>query len=162
MKYSKIRKVKSPTRGTERSAGIDFFVPDEWNEGNPYSIYPGKSVLIPSGIKSKIPEGYALIAFNKSGVATKKGIIVGAEVVDEDYQGEIHLHLINTNQPYENFGEGFYSRESGIVEIIPGEKLIQFVLLPINYQKPEEVELDQLYEETTERGDGGFGSTGIK
>jgi len=163
MKFLKVRKVKSPVRGTSKSAGIDFFIPDEWNEGNPYHLPPGGRILVPSGIKVNVIEGHALIAFNKSGIATKKGIVVGAEVVDEDYQGEIHLHIINTNQPLETFGDDAYAINPGYVEIVPGEKLMQFILLPVNYSVPEEVEtVEDLYDGITERGEGGFGSTGLK
>jgi len=72
---------------------------------------------------------------------------VGACVVDEDYQGEIHLHVYN------------FGNEETLVK--PGEKLLQMVLLPVNYVSVEVVEEDQLFGETTERGDGGFGSTGV-
>ena len=73
MKIAKIRNVKTPRRGTEGSAGIDFFVPDDYPQ-NLCSIRPGERFFIPSGIKANVPTGYALIAFNKSGVALKKGI----------------------------------------------------------------------------------------
>lgn len=162
MKYSKIRKVKSPTRGTENSAGIDFYVPDEWNGGNTYILEPGERILIPSGIKASVPEGYALIAFNKSGIATKTGMIVGACVVDEDYQGEIHLSLINTNSRGGHWTGSGSMTPSGRVSINPGEKILQFVLIPVIYDMPVEVELKDLYEERSHRADGGFGSTGIK
>jgi len=161
MKYTKIRKVKSLARGTSQSAGIDFFIPDEWNDGQPYHIPPGGRVLIPSGIKVNVPTGYALIAFNKSGVASKTGLIVGACVVDEDYQGEVHLNMINTNQSSEVFSDsGAYAKNSGWITINPGDKLTQFILVPVNYANPIEVDLENLYEETSERGEGGFGSTG--
>ena len=147
MKYSKIRKVKSLTRGTSQSAGIDFYIPDDWNNGMPRSIAPGGRALIPSGIKVNLPAGYALVAFNKSGVATKTGLIVGACVVDEDYQGEIHLSVINTNQPFEIYdADGHYSTTSGYVTINPGEKLVQFILVPVNYSMPEEVAENMLYD----------------
>ena len=142
MKISKVKLVKTPVRGTENSAGIDFFIPD----GIHAHIPPHTSVCIPSGIKVDVPEGYALIAFNKSGIALKHNLIVGACVVDEDYQGEIHLHVINVGNQNVIF-EG-------------GEKLIQFILLPVFYDKIEEVHLDNLYESLSERGEGGFGSTG--
>ena len=161
MKYTKIRNVKSPSRGTSQSAGIDFYIPDDWNNGNPRSVAPGDRLLIPSGIKVNVPSGYALIAFNKSGVASKKGLIVGACVVDEDYQGEVHLNMINTNNPHDIFIDGAYVKESGFVTVTPGEKLTQFILVPVNYANPEEVTETELYEELSERGDGGFGSTGI-
>ncbi len=161
MKYTKIREVKSPSRGTEQSAGIDFFVPEEWNNGQPFSVEPGGRVLIPSGIKVNVPSGYALIAFNKSGIASKTGLTVGACVVDEDYQGEIHINMINTNQPTETFNGVAYAANSGHVTITPGDKLVQFILIPVNYANPEETSLEELYTEVSERGEGGFGSTGL-
>ena len=145
MKISKVRDVKTPTRGTDKSAGIDFFVP---NNAEPFIVQPGESACIPSGIKANVPKGHALIAFNKSGVALKKDLRVGACVVDEDYQGEIHLHLINTS-----------NKE---VTIEPGEKLTQFLLIPVNHCEIESVQEFALFEEETTRGAGGFGSTGVK
>jgi len=144
MKIAKIKAVKTPERGTPESAGIDFFVPD----GIIAKLAPGHSCLIPSGIKADVPSGHALIAFNKSGVAVKKSLYVGACVVDEDYQGEIHINLTNVGT------------ES--VEIKGGEKIVQFILLPVFYDTIEEVKLENLYEEETVRGEGGFGSTGVE
>lgn len=143
MKVIKCRDVKTPTRGTSGSAGIDFYTP---NDIASVFIAPGKDVLIPTGIKANIPEDHALIAFNKSGVSTKLKLIKGAEVVDSDYLGEIHIHVFNLGQ------EG--------VTIEPGQKLIQFILMPVNHENVEVV--DQLDITETERGSGGFGSTGIK
>lgn len=158
LKFKKIRDVKSPVRGTERSAGIDFFIP-EYNElkdilykhcveyvtgTGVLRIEPKEDILIPSGIKVEIPKGYALIAFNKSGIATKKKLSVGACVIDEDYQGEIHIHLINQSlQPQ---------------YINPGDKAVQFILVPIAYMELEED--NNIHQEATQRGEGGFGSTG--
>lgn len=160
MKYSKLRDVKSPSRGTLQSAGIDFYIPNDYNGGKPYSLPPGGRVLIPSGIKVSLPTGYALIAFNKSGIASKTGLIVGACVVDEDYQGEIHLNLINTNQKIETIYDGYLVKDSGYIQIVPGEKITQFLLIPVNYVNPKETAIEDLYTTTTDRGEGGFGSTG--
>ena len=147
MKITKIRDVKTPIRGTEGSAGIDFFVPNDYPQSL-CTIEPGDRYFIPSGIKANVPEGYALIAMNKSGVSMKKGLMVGACVVDSDYQGEIHLHLINaSNKP---------------VTIEPGDKLTQFLLVPVNHCDVELVDVDDLFTEETTRGSGGFGSTGVK
>lgn len=148
IKFSKTRDVKSPSRGTPQSAGIDFFIPQDFNGGLPKFLRPNQNALIPSGIKVNVPEGYALIAFNKSGVATKKNLYVGACVVDEDYQGEVHIHVTNVGQED--------------VEIAPGDKIMQFILIPVLYAKPIEVPIDELYESDTERGAGGFGSTDNK
>ena len=147
MKICKIRDVKTPTRGTQGSAGIDFYVPNNYPESL-QKILPGERYLIPSGIKANVPEGYALIAFNKSGIALNKTLMVGACVVDSDYQGEIHLHLVNVG--------------SQSVTIEPGQKLVQFLLVPVNHCEITEVSPEQLYSSETSRGSGGFGSTGVR
>ncbi len=143
---AKVRDVKTPTRGTPGSAGIDFFVPNDYPE-NLCTIEPGSRCFIPSGIKANVPEGYALVAFNKSGVALKKQLLVGAAVVDSDYQGEIHLHLVNTS--------------TQIAEISPGSKLVQFLLIPVDHGEIEVVDEKLLFAEDSLRGAGGFGSTGL-
>ena len=147
MKLAKIRNVKTPTRGTVGSAGIDFYVPEDYPPSL-CTIAPGDRYFIPSGIKANVPEGFALIAMNKSGVSMKKGLMVGACVVDSDYQGEIHLHLINA------------SNKSVTIE--PGDKLTQFLLVPVDHCHVELVDVDDLFTEETTRGSGGFGSTGVK
>jgi dUTP pyrophosphatase len=145
MKFAKIREVKAPTRANSTDAGIDFFVPQDQS---PIKLFPGDSCLIPSGIKVNVPEGFALVAFNKSGVAVKKQLYAGACVVDCGYQGEVHINLTNVGN------EEQY--------IKPGDKIIQFVLLPLGPPNLFELEEDELYENESSRGDGGFGSTGTK
>jgi dUTP pyrophosphatase len=153
--FTKVRPVKSPTRGTAESAGIDFFVPEDFNETE---VRPGSSTLIPSGIKCAYPPGYALILFNKSGIATKYKLTSLACVCDSDYQGEIHISLINVGKDS--------------VKITPGMKIAQFILVPVSLVEPKEIGTDdELWDlwskmsvirsssEST-RGDGGFGSTG--
>jgi len=141
MKITKIKDVKTPQR-SGRSAGIDFFIPNDFPIT---TINPGEDIFLELGIKVAIPRNYCLIAFNKSGVAIK-GLTVGACVVDEDYQGPIHLHLFNVSkQP---------------VKIMNGQKIIQFLLLPVWHEEIEEVPLSELYSESSQRGEGGFGSTG--
>ena len=147
MKILKIRDVKTPTRGTEKSAGLDFYVPNDF-PGTHY-LATSQSLNIPSGIKANVPEGYALVVMNKSGVALSKGLQVGACVIDEDYQGEIHLHVVNIGDE--------------VATIKPGEKLVQMLLIPIAYAGIEEVFREEdLFEGETERGSGGFGSTGVE
>lgn len=142
MKVTKCRNVKTPVRGTGKSAGIDFFVP---NDAEPILLEPGQDALIPSGIKANVPTGFMLMAGNKSGVATKNKLIKGAEIVDEDYTGEIHIHVFNIGKH--------------TTLINPGQKLIQFILVPVNYEGVEVVEeLDNI---ESERKENGFGSTGI-
>ena len=144
MKISKIRNVKTPSRGTDKSAGLDFYVPNDFEK---IDLKPQTSIRILSGIKCKVPEDYALIAFNKSGIALK-GLDVGACVIDEDYQGEISLHVFN----YTN----------NVVTIEPGQKLVQFLLIPVYYADIQIVDDNKLFSKTSERSDGGFGSTGLK
>lgn len=162
MKFAKIRNVKSPARGTEKSAGIDFFVPDFGNNKG-FIVNPGTDILIPSGIKMEIPEGYMLMAADKSGVVTSKWacigvgrtpkvdafesiVILGAKIVDEDYQGEIHIHIINIGKSK--------------VYIKPGMKIAQFILVPVSYEVLEEVEEAKLFSRSSKRGEGALGSTG--
>ena len=98
------------------------------------------------GSKLKSP-GCALIMFNKSGIATKHQLQVGACVVDEDYQGEIHLHVMNVGKD--------------AVILKPGMKLVQGLVMPVFYTGVEVLESEaELFPQSTERGVGGFGSTG--
>lgn len=147
MKFIKLRPVKSPERGTPQSAGIDFFIPDDFENK---LLPPHYQAIIPAGIKVKLPPGTALIAFNKSGIATKNQLQVGACVIDEDYQGEVHLNV--------------YNRSNEPTLLTPGMKLVQFILVPVCYTRLEEVRNEQdLYGgHITERGSGGFGSTNKK
>lgn len=147
LSIAKIRDVKTPTRGTQGSAGVDFYVPNDY-PNSLRRVAPGGRFFIPSGIKANVPDGYALIAFNKSGVALKKGLMVGACVVDSDYQGEIHLHLVNVS--------------NDDVTIEPGDKLTQFLLIPVSHVPVDVVPEDELFTTETDRGTGGFGSTGIR
>ena len=146
MKFSRIRDVKIPTRANSTDAGIDFFIPNDYDGKTELS--PGESCFIPSGVKVDVPEGYALIAFNKSGVAVKKGLHVGACVVDCGYQGEIHINLTNVSAEDQT--------------ISAGDKIVQFIFLPLASPYIEEVNELDLHTEKSNRGSGGFGSTGVK
>ena len=171
VKFLKARDVKSPVRGTSEAAGIDFYVPNyteqfendfkEKNPGIKYEINidrtgmkiwiaPGERILVPSGIQTWMEPGTALIAANKSGVASKKGLVFGAQVIDSDYAGELHINVINT---------GNY-----MVYVETGDKLIQFIHTPVLLSPIEEVDkaaYDFLHDKS-QRGVGGFGSTGSR
>ena len=114
-------------------------------------IEPHAKILIPSGIHVNLPEGIFLKAENKSGIASKRGLIFGASVVDYDYEGEVHINLINTT--------------SNNIMIQAGEKIVQFVPFFQPYMK-EAIEYDSLEElykgKKSARGSGGFGSSGEK
>lgn len=143
--FHKVGNVKSPER-SGKNAGIDFFIPNDFVDV--YHLHPNESVLIPSGIKVSLPKNHCLIAFNKSGIATKYNLQVGASVVDENYKGEIHLHLTNIGKK--------------VVTLNKGQKILQFVLLKQDYCNLQEVKSHSLWEtkEDDERGEKGFGSTG--
>lgn len=125
-----------------------FLTCNENREIDSINIAPHSAVLIPSGIKGAVPTGYALVFFNKSGVATKKQLIVGACVVDAGYRNEVHIHLINTSNEF--------------CCVCPGDKIVQGLLIPISICKPEIVDDIDLLGPATERGLGGFGSTGTR
>ena len=162
MKFSKVLKVKSPNRGHATDAGIDFFIPDfteefisQLKEKNSHILFnedgiqllAHQRILIPSGIKMNVPINHALIAFNKSGVASKQGLDLLASVVDHGYQGQIHISIYNTS--------------SNILNLKYGSKIIQFILLPIKTPEVEECSEEELFIESSNRGEGGFGSTGV-
>ena len=146
VKFTKVRGVKTPTRATKFAAGIDLFVPEDFAT---VTLNHGDSVLIPSGLKFLIPASYALVANNKSGVAVKKGLTFGAAVIDSDYHGEAHIHLIKST--------------SGSTTIVAGEKIVQFLLEKQEYSTLTEVATEtELYADVdSDRGDRGFGSTGV-
>lgn len=148
----------------EKNAGRDilYIEPTSSDETLKIVIGPHERILIPSGIKVKIKRnwlrkilhkviglGDALNAENKSGVANKKGLEIGSKVVDYEYQGEVHLSVINTtNKP---------------VTIESGEKLVQFIHYPIYLSEYNRIP-ESVYNnfEKSKRGAGGFGSSNTK
>ena len=131
-----------PTYGTEYSAGADLYNMG----GESVSVAPGETVLIHTGLSIEIPEGYCGLIFARSGLATKRGLAPANKVgvVDSDYRGEWMVALHN------------HSDKTATVE--GGERVAQMVVVP--YLKAEFELTDELSE--TERGAGGFGSTGRK
>lgn len=173
LRYCKVRKVKSPCRAHEFDAGIDFFVPenltlDDMKEKfkttgcevetevdsngfiKCFKLKPNESVLIPSGIKVKVPDRYMLQYHNKSGIASRRSLLVGANTVDIGYSGECHIDLHNV------------SRHVQIVSA--GDKIAQGIMVKIGFHQPEEMKNEEeLYGgEKSARGEGGFGSTDTK
>lgn len=165
LKFFKVRDVKSPERGTDKSAGIDFFIPNDFCDTNCKTLMPGEDILIPSGIIAKIPEGYMLMAADKSGIAPStsalkaclmrnktpeivSSLIIGAKIIDEDYPGEIHIHVINVGKD--------------MVSLTKGMKIVQFILVPVSYAQPEEVSSFEELEFKLGNRTGGFGHTNDK
>ena len=160
MKYTKIRDVKDPVGDKKENVGQDFFIPNDWNDGKPMRLYIGQQVKIPSGIKVKVPMGMAMNFDNKSGVALKKGLTIGAKVVDPSYRGEVNLNLFKvvrgTEDKRDIFGR-YYT------VLTPGEKITQGILYKVSMESWNKVS-NKVYEQgpATKRAAGGFGSTGTK
>ena len=141
--YKKIDpKAIMPTKGSKYSAGVDLYAVCKRVSG--MQILPRNTVKIKTGIAIEIPEGYFGAIFARSGMATNKGLrpanCVG--VIDSDYRGEIIVPLYNDSDECRT--------------IRSGDRVAQLVVLPfLNMEMNEVEELSD-----TERGDGGFGSTG--
>lgn len=133
---------KIPTRGTSGAAGFDLYACLQ----EPLTLNKGDTALIPTGIAIAVPEGYAAFIHSRSGLSVKKGICLlnSVGVVDSDYRGEVCVGVIKAT-------DGEYTIE-------PSERIAQMVIKQVCI--PEIVETDEL--DSTERGTGGFGSTGTK
>lgn len=144
LKIKKIREnAKVPSRGTQGSAGLDLCACID----SPLTLNGGDTALIPTGIAIALPSAnYGAFVFPRSGIAVKHGIglLNSVGVIDSDYRGEIMVGVINQKkEPY---------------TIESGERIAQMVIMPVSMMPTEEVaELDE-----TDRGAGGFGSTGKK
>ena len=124
-----------PTRGTDGSAGYDLYALED------AVINCFQFILVSTGVSMVIPAGHYGRIAPRSGLAVKNGVMVGAGVIDSDYRGEIKVALATLN---------------GVYEIKAGDRIAQIIIEPI--VTPELVQVDSL--DDSERGDGGFGSTG--
>ncbi len=132
---------KIPFRATPGSAGMDLCACID----EPITLEGGEKAVIPTGIAIELPSpGLGAFVFARSGLAIKHGIglLNSVGVIDSDYRGEICVGVIN------QLKEAY--------TITPGERIAQLVIMPVSLIEPEET--DTLGE--TERGAGGFGSTG--
>jgi dUTP pyrophosphatase len=133
-----------PAYETPGAAGMDIraAVPD----GQPVSIRPGKRALIPTGLVFEIPPGYEVQVRPRSGLALKHGVtcLNTPGTIDSDYRGEVQVLLIN------------HGDERFVVE--RGMRIAQLVVAPVVQAAVEARELASM----TERGTGGFGSTGLQ
>lgn len=129
-----------PEYATIDSAGVDL----KANINEPISIRPFDRVLIPTDLYMKLPEGFELQIRSRSGLALKRGLFClnSPGTIDADYRGNVGVILAN------------FSQETQIIN--PGDRIAQAVL-----NKYERIEWNEVTElPTTERGEGGFGSTG--
>ena len=131
-----------PAYATEQSAGMDLRA----NISEPIVLRPLQRQLIPTGIYIALPEGYEAQVRPRSGLALKKGITVlnAPGTIDADYRGEVGVVLINLSQ------EDFVVND--------GERIAQMVVA--RCEKADFIEVETL--DDTERGDGGYGHTGVK
>ena len=131
-----------PAYATPLSAGMDLRA----NLAEPVLLRPLERTMVPTGLYIALPEGYEAQVRPRSGLAAKKGITVlnAPGTVDADYRGEIRVIMVNLS------GEDFL--------IEPGERIAQMVVA--RHERVDWEEADALDE--TERGTGGFGSTGVK
>lgn len=133
---------KIPTRGSKFSAGYDLYAAISYD----IQIPPHSTVKIGTGLAMEIPTGWFGAVFPRSGIATKRGLRPAncVPVIDCDYRGEWLIPIHND------------SNETMTVQA--GERIAQLVILP--YQDIDFKEVDELH--ATDRGEGGFGSTGEK
>ena len=187
-KFVRVRDVHVPTRANQGDAGMDFYVPnyltvhdfikcntntyvDNWSITYPIKvpsnevyglinesddlfsiiIGPHATCVIPSGIRGILePEASMLQANDKSGVSSKKKLKVTASIIDSPYTGEIHHVVFNTT--------------NNVVEINLGEKLVQYIHIPIYLTQPDEINMSEFEKLKTEkelksgRGSDGMGS----
>lgn len=131
---------KIPTRGSAMAAGYDLYA----DLAQPITIHPHTTAMISTGIAVEIPEGYFGGIFARSGLAAREMLRPGncVGVVDSDYRNEIKVALHSDGE------------EDHVIE--PGERIAQLVIIP--FLSVEFRETEKLGE--TERGMGGFGSTG--
>ena len=136
-----------PTRGNPSDAGLDVYFSPKARE--PVTINPGQSVILPTGLKFGVPHGYMLEVKNRSSVASKRSLIVGACVVDSGYDGEVFVNLHNIGT------------EPQVVE--PHTKIAQVVMTPVVSFRALETQNPDLYGwypiTISDRGDGALGST---
>lgn len=139
-----------PLRANPSDAGLDLrWCPTEKAE-SALIIKPGESVLVPTGCTFGIPHGYMMEIKNKSGVAYKRQLLVGACVVDSGYEGEVFVNLHNIGNTTQ------------VLE--PGDKVAQAVVVPVVHARFVASETPDIYDwypiTISNRGDGALGSTG--
>ena len=137
----------APVRANPSDAGLDVFYSPA-NENQSLSINPGESRIAETGLRFGVPHGYMLEVKNRSSVAAKQSLLVGACVVDSGYDGEVFVNLHNVGN------------ERQFVE--KNMKIAQLVMLPVVHFRPLESSGDGLYDQPmtiSNRGDGALGST---
>ncbi len=146
IEFMRVRdRARVPVRSNPSDAGLDVFACMD----KPVSIAPMRSLIIPTGLKFGIPHGYMLQVMNRSSIAAKRGLVVGAHVIDSGYDGEVFINIHNVSDCAKFIEDGM--------------KIAQLVMIPVVPFRPHEIRDDQLYLQPitiSDRGDGALGSTG--
>ena len=149
VQYHRVRDdVRRPTRGHPSDAGLDvyFCPPDSTTAG--MRIAPGESRVLQTGLRFEIPHGYMLEVKNRSSVAVKRSLVVGACVIDSGYAGEVFINLHNIGLETQ-----LVSRHT---------KIAQLVMVPVISFRAFENDTGELYEypvTISTRGNDALGST---
>ena len=150
LEYAKVRMdAIEPLRANPSDAGLDVFYCPKSLDWSGLTINPGESKIIPTGLRFGVPHGFMLEVKNRSSVAAKRSLLVGACVVDPGYDGELFVNLHNV----------------GTIEqfIAAGDKIAQVVMIPVVHFRACESESGDLYNweqiAISDRGDGALGST---
>lgn len=161
--YKEILEEANPDISVARSIQGGFALSDEYaskmteeqrqayvQEAQHFLMIPaGSHIILPLGVRVATPKGTAMMLQNKSGIATKLSLAVGANVIDEGYRGTVKLHL--------------YNFSTVPAKLVFGMKIVQGVIYKMNYEAVSEVSEEEFKGITggTSRGEGGFGSTGL-
>lgn len=151
IEYARVRPdVRPPERANPSDAGLDVF----FNPSNPeigaIRVEAGQSVLLETGLRFGVPHGYMLEVKNRSSMAAKESLLVGACVIDSGYDGEVFINLHNVGNQ--------------VKHIFPRQKVAQLVMTPVVHFRALESNVGDLYGwcpiTISDRGDGALGSTG--
>lgn len=138
---------KMPIRANPSDAGADVFYCGDID----VTIHPGSSVVLGTGLQIATPDGFVTEVKNRSGMAAKKGLLVGACIIDSGYEGELLINLHNVGS------------HSQIIK--PGDKIAQIIVYRVELtefsEMPAEVPLYSRTPTISNRKEGGFASTGF-
>jgi len=151
LEFNRVRhSARTPNRANPSDAGLDIFFCPEDNKS--VILRTNENRILPTGLKFGVPHGYMLQVMNRSSMAAKNNLVVGAHCIDSGYDGEVFIDLHNV----------------GLVEkvIKPGEKIAQLVLVPVVHFRVIENADGTLYDKEpitiSNRGSGALGSTNSK
>ena len=148
LEYVRVREAaRPPERANPSDAGLDVFHNPENTET--VTLKPGENAVLPTGVRFGVPHGFMLQVMNRSSMAAKRGLVVGAHCVDSGYDGEVFIDLHNIGNESQ--------------QIQSGDKIAQVVLVPVVPFRALETNTGNLYDwypiTISNRGEGALGST---